>query len=266
MSTGTIQSLPAGGTSGQIQLIDPPTDPNGNISIAYDIAPSGAVMNSAVTFDIVASGRSFIAENVQLPSVATGIISSLPAGGTSGQIQLVSPATDPNGNTFISFDIAPTGAGIGNNVSFNIVQSGRSYIAQDVKLLESGPADEGVIRTGVITGGLRISNGQVITLSAATVSGDVQLEGGKLIIKKNSKINGKIEGEHHVELLIYDSIVVGDMDVTNSLKIDLFHSNFSHNVDLENNTTVSVANCTIGGKLKLANNSNQINTGNTVHG
>ncbi len=83
---------------------------------------------------------------------------------------------------------------------------------------------------------------------------------------KCSKINGKIEGEHHVELLIYDSIVVGDMDVTNSLKIDLFHSNFSHNVDLENNTTVSVANCTIGGKLKLANNSNQINTGNTVHG
>jgi cytoskeletal protein CcmA (bactofilin family) len=269
MSTGTIQTLPAGGTSGQIQLIDPPTDPNGNTVISFDTAPTDAVINTDVTFDMVASGRTFIAQNVQLivaAPTATGTIQTLPAGGTSGQIQFVNPTTDPNGNIVIAYDTAPAGATINVSVSFDMIQSGRTFIAQNVRLIDAGPADEGTVRTGIIPNGLHLRSGDVVTLKAATVNGEVKLEGGKLIVKANSTINGKIEGEHHVELLIYDSTVVGDIHITNSLKIDLFHSNFSHNVDLENNTTVSVVSCTIQGHLRTPHNTTVINNGNVVNG
>lgn len=262
MATGIIQALPTAGTSGQIQLTDPATDPNGNTTIAFDTAPSGAVINCSVTFDFVLSGRIYIAQNVQLVTTATGIIQTLPTAGGSGQIQLVNPATDPNGNTTIAYDTAPSGAVINAAVSFDIVLSGRVFIAQNVKLIDNGPVDQGDVKTGIVTGNLTVDGASAtttVTLKGATVSGNVQVRnGGKLIIKPDASgakttLSKGLTANKNSVIVLYKSEIMGTVAVTNCQSFMATGSTVDSSLILVNNGTVSVDGTAVDGDVVVNN-------------
>lgn len=252
--TGVINEVftSTSGTINRDNGLDPNPVQYNNISLLLNAGDK-------VSYDI---DSNFVITNIVLintsVSMETGVVNEV-FSATAGTINRDN-GIDPNP---IQYNNATIILKAGDKVSYNI---DANFVISNIVILDSSPADQGEVKTGVITGDLSINSGKVVTLKAATLNGKVKMKGGKLIIKSNSTINGKIEGEHHVELFVYDSTVTGSIHITNSLNVDLFHSNITGSVELENNATVSVVNCTIGGKLKLAHNTNVNQSGNTVHG